>query len=482
MESLPSELLLQVFSYLPFIYKYPLPFVSHRWFEHLKAGIWKEVYDHRLLNVGPDRRQMYASAIEALTLTSHKPCTHEELQGLEFTRLNTLVCQISLDRFETSFNTSYLMKYLVRTLRSVTLDLVADADLLDHLASSCNLRHIAFDLRTKRLSEDSVLEFLERCPGLEHVGFYNGHHSYTSDSLYDENFSPRILRQLAMQPSLRQIDSHHAIHGTTIDIADVSCISQTFASIERIETRESSVPRFSMLVAECRLIDELYVQIDPKARLEASRGRGSAIPVSTEPRHLSIRRQGLPFVYPCYITAFGGLMDLKSLYIDGRDITFKGRPFNSHDFGVLASRLTNLRRLILDCPQGRLTAGCLETLAENCPYIETVAIPWLQVDISYFVLSPEDQDLKPRHREGPQPLLPSLKEMNVKDITHPKIPKCDECASILGVLFPEVIRVGTNKFLGGPMGESSRLIEEAWKEMRAKEERPLELGWKPDLW
>ncbi|KAL4963073.1 F-box protein [Aspergillus stella-maris] len=290
MENLPSELLLEIFSYLPFVRKHSLLFVSHRWFEHLKAGVWKEVYDHRLLNVTLDRRQMYASTVEALTLTSHKPNTHEELQGLEFTRLNTLICQISLDRFETSFDTSCLVTYLVPSLKSVTLDLVADADLLDRLANSCNLRHIAFDLRAKRVSEDSVLEFLERCPGIEHVGFYNGHDSYTSDSLYDGNFPSRILGQLAMQPSLRQIDSHHAIHGSTIDTADLSSISQPFASIERIETRESALPRFSMLIAECRKVDELHVQIDPKAGLAASRGKASAIPVSTGPRHLNIRR------------------------------------------------------------------------------------------------------------------------------------------------------------------------------------------------
>ncbi|KAL4941866.1 hypothetical protein BDV06DRAFT_193468 [Aspergillus oleicola] len=482
MESLPSELLLEIFSYLPFTNRYPLLFVSHKWFEHLKAGIWKEVYDHRLLNVTSGRRQMYASAIEALTLTSHKPYIHEELQELGFTRLNTLIFQISLDRLETSFNTSCLLTYLVPTLKSVTLDLVADADLLNRLASNCNLRHIAMDIRAKRLTEDSVLEYIERCPDLEHIGFYNGHHSYTSDRMYHGDFSPRILRQLAMQASLRQIDLHHSIHESTIAGADLPSIPQPFASIERVETRESVIPILPMHIALHRMVDELYVQLNPNSRPATIKRRASAIPASTEPRHLNIRRQGLPFVHPTYITVLESVSGLKNLYIDARNITFKGHPLNNNDFRLLVSKMAYLRRLVLDCPQANVTTECLIALAECCPYIQTLSIPWLQVEVSCLVPSPEDQDLNATHREGPRPLLPRLKELNVNNLMPPTVSKCGESASILAVLFPEVIRVGSNKFHGSTMEELTKRVEEAWAELRAEEGRPLELGWKPEFW
>ncbi|KAL4780591.1 hypothetical protein BJX76DRAFT_350855 [Aspergillus varians] len=383
MESLPSETLLEIFSYLPPCKSHIIT-VSHQWFHHLRLVLWKEVDNRRLTKVPRERRQIYACAIKSLILTSDDPREHEELGALDFARHNTLQLRISLNRLDSPLDTACLTGYLVPTLTSVTLDLVADQGLLDRLASNCgNLRFIALDLYAPRLAEKSVLDFLGRCPSLVHARFYSRHEYHPGP--YGSTISQKFLH-LVTQRSLKRLDFYQTITQSTVTAADLESIPQVFGSLERLEIHRSFKHIFPILLESVRSIPQFSVLL-PRRHLcspiiDAS--STSLLLQLTRLRYLDIRFGHPAIMWPDDVVSLRELSHLRVLRLNANGIKTRIPGLNDNHFRSLVSGLVELRQLTFFCARERLTAVCLIALAECCPYLCSCAIPRLNVNILYF--------------------------------------------------------------------------------------------------
>ncbi|KAL4983970.1 hypothetical protein BDW68DRAFT_167906 [Aspergillus falconensis] len=85
---------------------------------------------------------------------------------------------------------------------------------------------------------ESVVNLLNRCSPLEHIGFY----SPAPTMLH------QIIHGLALYPNLRQLDIRQAIQLDTVVAADLELIPQPCPSPKKVDIGESSVLHFHYLL------------------------------------------------------------------------------------------------------------------------------------------------------------------------------------------------------------------------------------------
>jgi hypothetical protein len=397
MDKLPPELWFEILSHVHFIDCTRYIQVSRKCFQYAIPRLWRVAEDFRLLEVPGNRRQIYASLIQELTVTSPEPREHEELGKLEFTQLHRLIFEIPTSSHCPPFPDSSIRGYLVPTLTSIQLDHIATPDLLDALASHCHrLRHIILDIPASRLTADPVVDFFKKCSSVLHVGLL---------SVRGHDFPPQILRYLAARNSLRQLDIYQDIWPDTIDNADLSSIPQPFGSLHRLELSSQNERAFRALIPSVRGIQELYlrrsVQGVPTIDSLTMNLLSSYL---TELRHLRIKFYGRIRISPVDLISLGTLTHLRELHL----VTplrkgFRIPKFNDTHFRALVSGLVNLREISLSCARENLTTASLVALAESCPYLVSCAIRWLEVNVC------ELQHCK-------APLFPELRELLVNNL------------------------------------------------------------------
>ncbi|PKX99536.1 uncharacterized protein P174DRAFT_500994 [Aspergillus novofumigatus IBT 16806] len=397
MENLPPELWFKILSHVHFVDCVRFIHVSHKCFQYAIPRLWRVAKDFHLLEVPGHHHQIYASLIQELTVTSPEPQEHEELGKLEFTQLHRLIFEIPSSFNSPPFPDSSIQGYLVPTLTSIQLDHVANPDLLDAVASHYHqLRHIILDIPASRLTADSVIDFFKKCSSLVHIGLL---------SVRRHSFPPQILRYLAAQNSLRQLDIYQDFWPETIDTADLSSIPQPFRSLQQLELSSPNESAFRALIPSVRGIQELYlrrsVQVIPTINSLTINLLSSYL---TELRHLRIKFYGRTRISPDDLISLGALTHLRELHL----VTplrkgFRIPKFNNTHFRALVSGLVNLREISLSCARENLTTASLIALAESCPCLVSCAIRWLEVNVC------ELQHCK-------APLFPELRELLVNNL------------------------------------------------------------------
>ncbi|KAL4861062.1 hypothetical protein BDV12DRAFT_208424 [Aspergillus spectabilis] len=358
MESLPPELLLEIAKYLPF---------------YSGQILRVKTSDQRLLSIPRGRRQIYASAIQIFTVTSHHVHEHEELGELEFASLQNLLVPFTLYAPGTSFPYSCLVGYMVPSLRAVWLGSGVNGSILNALATLCHrLRCISLNLDAFHMTEDSTLDFLSKCSSLEDINLYCSSAS---------TLSPRILRKLAVYKNLRELHIAEPKQDT-IEAADLKSIPQPFSSLQRLEI-DTSPERASVLIPSVRGIRELSLAFGRFAPELTFTGRTLRILSShlRELRCLDITFFASVRIPPDDIVYLRELTQLRQLnLLTRRQAEIEIPGFDDTHFQALISELVGLRGLSLSCTRRRLATACLIALAESCPLLYSCMVSSLEVN------------------------------------------------------------------------------------------------------
>ncbi|CAG9979832.1 unnamed protein product [Clonostachys byssicola] len=367
--------------------------VNTVWFGCATGLLWKKISGAALGCVPAQRRQVYASKIEAIVFTAEDGDLHEPFRELEF----ALLRELTLHTYHPEPRKAAL--YHLRQYLRPRLDKFyffggeLDQEFMSYVQNTCrDLTRLWIDLPGRKVTVDSFFDFVSGFKFLEEIHLKRG---------VDHLLSDKLLYHLARLPNLRELDIGHYLSPRFL-----SHISQkipgAFPALESLGATIDSdcVPAITYTLKHVTSLDLTILD----AELDALAILGS-----------TLRLQQIKILYDCSIQftasqllALKPLQNLENLTIRSTPGAIEvshpsGTLFCDEDFQELVSGMPNLRSLELECIAD-LEIGSLNSLSVSCPMLEELEL-LSPFDLQSFLT-----------KAGDEPIFPHLRRLEISGI------------------------------------------------------------------